>query len=137
MTSTESEHLRDISFLAELTPEALRAVADLATEVQVPPGHLLVERGQAGSGMFLLEEGTVEVDLGEGRRLELGPGEFFGELSLLTDRHRTARVHALTGVKCLAISRIDFLNLIQNEPSMSLAMLRSLAERLIEAQSGT
>jgi CRP-like cAMP-binding protein len=82
--------------------------------------------------MFLLESGRVEVELSGGRRVELGPGEFFGELSLLTDRDRTARVQALTEVTCVALDRDDFARLLDTHPRLAVAMLGVLADRLAE-----
>jgi CRP-like cAMP-binding protein len=134
MTSVGPDQLRRIPLLADLTDETLSAVTSLATPFTVRPGHVLVERGQPGSGMFLIEAGTVEVDLDGSRKVELGPGEFFGELSLLTDRHRTARVHALTEVTGLAFGRREFEELVETQPGLGLAMLRVLAGRLAEAQ---
>ncbi|HET9250443.1 MAG TPA: cyclic nucleotide-binding domain-containing protein, partial [Actinomycetota bacterium] len=59
-----------------------------------------------------------------------GPGEFFGELALLTDHPRNARVRAKTPVKCLAISRSDFQKLLEEEPEIAVAMLPTLAQRI-------
>ena len=134
MTSVSRDQMRRIPLLAELTDETLSAVMSLATTFTVRPGHVLVERGQAGSGMFLIEVGTVEVDLDGSRKVVLGPGEFFGELSLLTDRHRTARVHAVTEVKGLAIGRKEFEELVESQPRLAAVMLKVLANRLVEAQ---
>ena len=89
-----------------------------------------IEVGQPGSGMFVLEEGTVVVELPDGRSWEYGPGEFFGELALLTDHPRHGRVRAKTAVKCLAISRRDFQELLREEPEIAVAMLPKLAARI-------
>jgi CRP-like cAMP-binding protein len=113
-----------------LDDEELAMLADETTEFTVPPGHVLIERGFPGLGMFLLESGQVEVELPDGGRIELGPGEFFGELALLTDRDRTARVQALTEVTCVALARDDFARLLDTHPRISVAMLGVLADRL-------
>jgi CRP-like cAMP-binding protein len=84
-----------------------------------------------GSGLYILEEGTVEVER-SGRKVKLGPGEFIGELALLTSTTRTARVRATTAVRCLAISRADFRNMLESEPKVAIAMLEALAKRLAE-----
>jgi CRP-like cAMP-binding protein len=107
-------------------------VAALATEFSAPVGHVLVESGFPGLGMFILESGRVAVELPDGRRVELGPGEFFGELSLLTDRERSARVHALTEVTCIALSREHFWRLIEAEPRIAASMLPIVAGRLAD-----
>ncbi len=124
------EKLRSIPLFADLSDEALERVAELSTEFEEPAGWVLVEVGQPGSGMFVLEEGTVEVRTPDGRAWELGPGEFFGELALLTDQPRNARIQAKTTVRCLAISRRDFSKLLSEEPEIAVAMLPRLAERI-------
>jgi voltage-gated potassium channel len=86
-----------------------------------------------GLGMFVVEEGRVVVELSHGREVELGPGEFFGELALLIPEGvRAARVRAETDVRCLAIGRDDFAGLLDTEPSIAVAMLPVLARRLSE-----
>ena len=122
--------LRAIPLFAGLSDEALSRVGELATEFEAGAGHVLVEVGQPGSGMFILEEGTAVVELPDGRRRELEPGEFFGEIALLTDHPRNARVQARTPVRCLAISRTDFTKLLRDEPGIGVAMLPRLAARI-------
>jgi voltage-gated potassium channel len=126
----EVEKLRSIPLFAELSDEVLERVTELSSEFEAPAGWVLVEVGQPGSGMFVLEEGTVEVQTPDGREWELGPGEFFGELALLTDHPRKARVRAKTPVRCLAISRTDLSKLLREEPGIAVAMLPKLAERI-------
>jgi CRP-like cAMP-binding protein len=124
------EQLRSISLFAELSDHGLKRVAELSSEFEAPAGWVLVEIGQPGSGMFVLEEGTVQVHTPDGREWELGPGDFFGELALLTDHPRNARIRAKTPVRCLAISRADFSKLLKEEPEIAVAMLPTLAERI-------
>lgn len=124
------ERLRSIPLFAGLSDQALERVGELSNEFEADAGWVLVEVGQPGSGMFVLEEGIVEIQTPDGRRWEYGPGEFFGELALLTDHPRNARVQAKTRVKCLAISRRDFQQLLGDEPDIALAMLPKLANRI-------
>jgi len=124
------EKLRAIPLFSELSDPALARVGELSNEFEAPAGWVLVEVGQPGSGMFVLEEGSVEVQTPDGRHWEYGPGEFFGELALLTDHPRNARVRARTPVRCLAISRTEFQKLLQDEPEIAVAMLPKLAQRI-------
>jgi voltage-gated potassium channel len=126
----EVKKLREIPLFAELGDRALERIGALSTEFESPAGWVLVEVGQPGSGMFVLEEGTVEVQTPDGRGWELGAGEFFGELALLTDHPRNARIRAKTPVRCLAISRTDFSKLLEEEPEIAVAMLPKIAERV-------
>jgi CRP/FNR family transcriptional regulator len=122
--------LRAIPILAELDEDALAELAERTTEFDAPAGSVLVEVGQPGAGLFLLEEGEVEVDVPDRRVVILAPGSFFGEAALLTDRPRNARVRARTAVRCRALSRIDFERALERYPQIALAMLRALAERM-------
>ncbi len=124
------DKLREIPLFADLHDHTLKRIAEMSTEFEEPAGWVLVDVGQPGSGMFVLEEGTVEVRTPDGRAWELGPGEFFGELALLTDQPRNARIQAKTTVRCLAISRRDFSKLLSEEPEIAVAMLPRLAQRI-------
>jgi voltage-gated potassium channel len=125
------EELRKIPIFAELGPSSLERIATAATEIEVAPGQVLIQPHEPGSGMYVVEEGTVAVEL-RGQTIELGPGEFFGELSLLVpEATRSGRVRAATRARCLAISRADFEELVGSEPRLALAMLRVLARRLL------
>lgn len=125
------ERLREIPLFAELPAESLQSLAQIATEIEVPAGQVMIRPYDPGLGMFVVEEGKVTVELHQGREVELGPGEFFGELALLIPEGvRAARVRAETDVCCLAIGRDDFARLLDEEPRIAVAMLPVLARRL-------
>lgn len=127
--------VRKVPMFSELDEEEMRWVADLATDFEVPAGFVLIEHGQPGSGMFIVTRGTVTVELPHGP-IDLGPGEFVGELPLLADGiARVARVRAKTAVEGLAISRMAFAELLEREPRVCARMLPVLARRLADAES--
>ena len=129
------EMVRNVPIFAELDEGSLERVAEMASGFEVPAGHVLVEHGQPGSGMFCITEGTVTVELPPGP-VELGPGEFVGELALLADGiTRVARVRAKTAVRGLALGRSAFADLLEREPRVAVGMLPVLARRLAEAES--
>ena len=133
MPNTTPGRLRTIPLFAELDDNTLLAIAEIASEVEVPAGQVMIRPYDPGLGMFVVEEGRVVVELSHGREVELGPGEFFGELALLIPEGvRAARVRAETDVRCLAIGRDDFAGLLDTEPSIAVAMLPVLARRLSE-----
>jgi CRP-like cAMP-binding protein len=129
------DHLRAIPLFASLGADALEAVAARVTEVEIPTGRVLIEVGQAGAGLFVVEEGTLQVDLPGGRTVDLGPGQFVGDIALLTDRPHVARVRAKTDARCLAIGRADFSTLLRESPEIAVAMLPTLAGRLADLAS--
>ena|SRR5436190_19804820 len=128
--AARAEDLRAIPLFSELEPDALEQMAEAAKEVEAPAGQPLTQPGAAGSGMFFVVEGTVEVEARESSR-ELGPGDFFGELALLTeDGTRTARVRAKTDVRCIAFDRAAFENLIREHPDIAATLLETALTRL-------
>ncbi len=127
--------LRGLPLFAGLDDDALRRIHGLAAEIEVPAGQTFVQAGDAASGMFVIEEGSVIVEARGHVEIELGPGEFVGELALLVpDSVRSARVRAVTDVRCLAIGAGDFMQLLDDEPRIALAMLPVVAERLWRAR---
>lgn len=124
------EKLKSIALFADLGDASLAHVAKLADEVEIPAGLTLMQPGEAGTGLFILEEGTVTVELPGGKKLDLGPGECFGELALLDDRAHTGRVRAKTALRAIAIRRAEFQELLETEPKIAVSLLRVLARRL-------
>ena len=128
-TTAQSERLRSIPLFAGLSQPGLRHVAAAAAEVEVPPGRLIIERGQPGSGIFVILEGTVSVEL-PGRVVSLGPPQVVGELSMLAPgARRSARVRAETRVWCLALSRSSVDDLLATEPGFAAAVAETAALR--------
>jgi voltage-gated potassium channel len=117
---------------AGVAADGIDDLAASASERVAAQGQVLVERGQPASGLFVLEEGRVVVEL-PGRSVELGPGDVFGEIALVgLTKGRTARVRAVTDARCLSFSRADVERVLENEPELA-SRLRSLAEtRLAE-----
>jgi CRP/FNR family cyclic AMP-dependent transcriptional regulator len=136
MDRTLATKLRAIPIFADLDDDALASVGAVVTEFEAPAGHVLTEPGQEGSGMFILEEGTVAVELPRGETVTLGPGEFFGELAILASGvTRTARVQATTAVRSLAVARRDFAAILEAEPEIAVAMLPVLARRIASLET--
>ena len=123
--------LRELPLFAGLDQEALERILAAASEVESPAGQVLTRADDPGAGMFVIEEGTVVVEAPGGQTIDLGPGEFVGELSLLVpESTRVARVRAKTPVRCLALNRATLEDLLETEPQFAVAMLRVVAQRL-------
>lgn len=135
MSDVDVARLRAVPLFAEVDEEHLGRIAAAATPFEVEAGYILAERGQPGSGMFVILEGSVVVEVPNAPPITLGDGEFFGELSLLTDAARIARVRATTPVRGIAIERRTFHELIHDEPRIALGMLSELARRLATLES--
>ena len=133
MSVNQLDSLRRVPIFSSLDDRALEQIAAVATEFEAQAGQILFEIGQPGSGLFVIEEGTVRVELPGGDRIERGPGQFFGELSVLSDTPRTARVAAATDLRGLAIRRGDMNSLLDRQPAIAVAMLHEMAQRLANA----
>jgi CRP-like cAMP-binding protein len=126
------DRLRTIPLFEQLDNDVLAEILTRATEFEAQEGHVLVQPNQPGAGLFVIEEGSVTVEL-HGTEKNLEAGEFFGELALLLENERhTARVLAATPIKCLAIRRADFDELLEKNPSIAVSMLKTVAKRLAE-----
>ena len=91
-----------------MNPEDLHLLETAGVESKVPAGHVLIERGQQGTGLYVVVEGTVVIEAPEGTHT-LGPGAVIGERALLSvEGTRTARVRATEEVRVLAVERVSF-----------------------------
>jgi CRP/FNR family transcriptional regulator, cyclic AMP receptor protein len=113
-----------------LDAEGTAAMAAVATEVEFRPDHAIARQGEIGSGMFIIVEGRVRVVRDGEVVSRLGPGEFFGELSVLDGAPRNATVTADIPTTCLAVATWDAERVMREEPGVALALLRVLAGRL-------
>jgi CRP-like cAMP-binding protein len=132
MASNDFSVLQRVPIFACLDEHGLTQVAAVATEFEAPAGQVLVEIGQPGLGVFVIETGTVRIEPPGDEPIERGAGDFFGELAVLTDSPRTARVLAASDVRGLVIRRTDIATLLNREPTIAVAMLREVARRLVD-----
>lgn len=92
-------------------------------------GKTGVEEGSKAAAFFLILEGAVDVDKGGTPVARLRDGDFFGETALLSGGARTASVTATTETQLFALGRPAFRSLVQNDPSLALAIMKAMAER--------
>jgi CRP/FNR family transcriptional regulator len=110
--------------------DGMDRIAAAAVEVDFPADHVIVQQGEIGTGFFVVVSGGARV-VRDGRAVAtLGPGEFFGELSLLDGRPRVAQVVASGPTTCLALASWELERILLEEPRAALAILRGVAGRL-------
>ncbi len=122
--------LAGVSLFSEVGPSALGEIADLMTEIEFAPGRYIVRQGQVGTGFYLIAGGRAKVVRGNSEIAHLGPGDFFGELSVLDQSPRMAHVIAEEPTTCLALASWDLTQLLERTPKVTLALLRVVAGRL-------
>jgi CRP-like cAMP-binding protein len=110
--------------------EGMDRIAAVAVEVEFPADHVIARQGEIGTGFFVIVDGGVRVVRDGETIATLGPGDFFGELSVLDGRPRIAQVVADGPTTCLALASWDFEAVLLAEPRVSLSILRGLAGRL-------
>ncbi len=133
---TVTEVLSAVPLMQGLSPRHLRKVADRGRIVDHKGGHEVTEEGGRGVGFHLILDGTAAVEVHGVFRRELGRGDYFGEITLLDGRPRTATVRAgEPGLRTWSLTDLDFNALLDEEPSMARPFLKALAGRLREAEA--
>jgi CRP/FNR family transcriptional regulator, cyclic AMP receptor protein len=128
----DAGELRRIPILADVSDAAIERILASCAELEAAPGQVLALPDDPGSGMFLVLDGSITVELPHARR-ELGPGDVFGEIALLVEgTGRIARVRADDAARLVAIPRDEALALLESEPPLALALLRELARRVAD-----
>jgi CRP-like cAMP-binding protein len=130
---TES-HLRGLKLLAGLSTGQLEDVSRKLKPVRFRQGEVIVQENTPGDEMFFIESGRVRVVRKEGSQrfvlAQLGAGDLFGEMALLTGNPRSASVMAESEVDLWSLSQADFDDLVTAYPNLALALSRLLSERL-------
>ncbi|HYH92179.1 MAG TPA: cyclic nucleotide-binding domain-containing protein [Candidatus Saccharimonadales bacterium] len=132
-----TELLAAAPLFAGVAAADLERLAGRTVEVEFPAGRAIARQGEVGTGFFVIATGAAQV-IRDGEVIaHLGPGDFFGELSVLDGQPRTAQVVATEPTVCLGLASWEFEAAIGEEPSVALAVLRGLAGRLRGLTEGT
>jgi len=128
--------LRDVPIFAELSPEDLELVANLAREEWYPENTVIIHQGEEGDVMFVIVEGTLDVvrtvDGTEQVLYQRGPGDFVGEMAVIESAPRLATLRTRSDVRVLALDGETFKGILRERPDVSLAVLRNISRRLRE-----
>jgi CRP-like cAMP-binding protein len=91
-----------------------------------------VVEGEPGVGFFVIESGTARVSVGGEERRRLGPGDYFGEIALISQSARSATVTAETPVQCWGLTSWEFRPIVQSDVTIAWSLLEALAKMLGE-----
>jgi CRP-like cAMP-binding protein len=128
-----AELLGACRLFAGLATEELAAIATRAVEIPFEAGHVIARQGEIGTGFFVIASGRVRVVRDGSGIAEMGPGEFFGELSVIDGAPRNAQVVTIEPTVCLGIASWDFEAVLLGQPQVALAVLRAVVSRLRSA----
>jgi uncharacterized membrane protein len=129
------EALRSVPLFASLTDDATVELRSLLATKDVPASSELFHKGDSGDAMYLIETGRVRIsiideDEKEITLAELAQGDFFGEMSLIDGRKRSADAKVIADARLAILSRPNFLAFVRSNPDVALGMLGALSDRL-------
>ncbi|MCC7369230.1 MAG: cyclic nucleotide-binding domain-containing protein [Chloroflexi bacterium] len=127
--------LEGIPLFREVPAHHLRELARFARSESFSAGEVIVKMGDPGSTLYIVRSGMVSVVReqpggGEMPLAKLGPGEFFGELSIFDGHTRSATVTAVEETATVTLGRYDLVRLVSGNPQIALSLLKSLSIRL-------
>lgn len=136
--SEEIGFLRNVPIFSDLEDKDLLRIVKLGVRQKYKKGNIVVLEQESGAALFVIITGKVKVVRTDedGREVILsmfGPGEFFGEMSLLDGLTRSASVVATVKSELFMIHRRDFLQLLEEYPQVAISLLAELAMRLRKA----
>ena len=127
--------LKQVRLFEDLSDSELKEIAKQVREVRHQPGSKVIIRGEGGIGFTVILAGRAVINTADGRTRTLGPGEYFGEMSLLDQELRSADVTAETELHCAAIPEWGFERFLAEHPKVSFRLLQTLSRRLREAEN--
>ena len=137
MAAAPTEYLSGVPLFAGLSGGDLQQVAQAGDEIQADAGSELVTEGRVGREFFLILDGEATVRRGGKEVAKLGPGRYFGELSLLHRGPRSASVTADTDMTLFVLGQREFAGLVDSVRGLAPKLLIGLAQRLREADART
>ena len=134
-TQMTLEALRSVPLFASLDDDAARELRSLLSDKTVPQNTRLFRQGDKGDAMYLIESGRVRISIRDEEEqevilAELAQGDFFGEMSIIDGRQRSADAKVIDDAQLAILSREAFLSFVRSNPDVALEMLSALTDRL-------
>ena len=124
------ELLKRVPLFSECNKKQLAAIASLADLVDLAAGTELIREGARGREFMVIVEGASDVRR-KGRKIDtIGPGDFIGEMALISGGPRTASVTTTTPTSLLVVTDRAFWSLLEQETSIQTSVMKAMAERL-------
>ena len=124
------EMLKKVPIFADLDGRELEQIAASMRERRFAAGGTVTQEGAGGAGFFVVESGEAEVTVDGVARGTIGPGDYFGEIALLTGSDRTATIVATSDMLCYGMTPWDFRPLVESNSTIAWKLLTAMAEKL-------
>jgi CRP-like cAMP-binding protein len=124
------ELIRKAPLFARCSRAEMKEIVKLADEIDLREGKEMTREGSPGREFFVLLEGTADVKKNSRKVNTLGPGDFFGEIALVSHAPRTATVIATSPVRALVITDRSFRRLLEDAPQVKTKVMEAMAMRL-------
>jgi CRP-like cAMP-binding protein len=122
--------LKKVPLFADLDDRELEQIAGSMRERTFSAGDTVTQEGAGGAGFFVVESGEAEVTVDGAPRGTIGPGDYFGEIALLTGSDRTATIRAVSDLHCYGMTPWDFRPLVESNSNIAWKLLTAMAEKL-------
>lgn len=119
-----------------LNKKDLQFISTMTSEVSVRSGSTLVKQGEPGQEAMVVESGTGVVKRNGEQIDTIGPGDVFGEMSLIVDQPRNATIEATSDMQVLVMNSREFSSVLSESPEVAVKILKTVVARLIKAQGG-
>ena len=125
-----AEMLKQVPLFSDLDDKELAQIAGTLRERRFAAGDTVTQEGAGGAGFFVVESGEAQVTVDGQARGTIGPGDYFGEIALLTGSDRTATIVAGTEMVCYGMTPWDFKPLVESNSAIAWKLLTAMAEKL-------
>jgi len=127
--------LREVPLFSEMDEQEVADIRTIMDEMKFKAGQIIIREGELGNLFYVITEGNVEVTVRDAGGADLvlhkaGPGDFFGELSMLTNEPRAARVRAIENLTTLVLERDDFFEFLRTHTHAAIDVMVELGGRL-------
>ena len=121
--------LKQVPLFSDLEDRELQEIASAMRQRTFSAGQEIAVEGESGVGFFVIEDGEAKVSVHGDEVRRLGPGDYFGEVALITQGPRTATVTADTDLKTYGMTFWEFRPLVEETPSLAWKMLQSAVKQ--------
>lgn len=129
-TDPRVQALGNVDLFSGLSPKELKSVLAMTREVKIDAGEAVTTQGEKGGRCFVILEGEVDVVIDGDTVDHMGPGAYFGEMSLLDGERRSATVVGTTPLVVLSLASFNFKPLLREYPSIAEKLLATLSRRV-------